>query len=160
MAAIIGDGPVESQQRLPIFVYGTLMATPLLAWVLTGSSANASAVLSKRKRAAISGFARHPVIGSDYPALVRATESSIVDGYLVFPGDQAEWNKLDNFEGETYTRTTVEAIEEDGTRVEAYVYLWAGSGDALGIGEWDFTFFERERLEDWLELFGDMEMVG
>ena len=160
MAAIIGDGPAESQQRLPIFVYGTLMATPLLAWVLTGSSANASSVLSKRKRAHISGFARHPVIGSDYPALVRATESSIVDGHLVFPNDQAEWNKLDNFEGETYTRTTVEAITEDGTQVEACVHLWAGSGDALSSGEWDFTYFKRQRLEDWLELFGGIEMVG
>ena len=160
MAAIIRDGPVESQQRLPIFVYGTLMAAPLLAWVLTGSSANASSVLSKRKRAHISGFARHPVIGSDYPALVRATENSTVDGYLVLPSNQAEWNKLDNFEGETYTRTTVEAIEEGGTRVEAYVYLWAGSGDALSSGEWAFTYFERQRLEDWLELFGGMEMVG
>ena len=58
---------------------------------------------------------------------------------------KAEWNKLDNFEGETYTRTTVEAIEEDGTRVEAYVYFWAGAGDALGNGEWHFTYFEQER---------------
>ena len=33
-------------------------------------------------------------------------------------------------------------------------------GDALSSGKWDFTFFERERLEDWLELFGGMEMVG
>lgn len=160
MAAIIGDRPVISKQQLPIFVYGTLMAAPLLAWVLTGSSADASPVLSKRKRAHISGFARHPVLGSDYPALMRATEGSIVDGYLIFPNDQAECNKLDNFEGETYTRTMVEAIEEDGTRVEAYVYLWAGSGDALSSGEWDFAYFEQERLEDWLELFGGMEMVG
>ena len=45
-------------------------------------------------------------------------------------------------------RTRVETIEEDGTRVEAYVYLWAGSGDALSNGEWDFTYFERQRLED------------
>ena len=71
-----------------------------------------------------------------------------------------EWIKLDNFEGETYTRTTVEAITEDGMQVEAYVYLWAGSGDALSGGEWDFTYFERQRLEDWLELFAGMEMVG
>jgi len=93
----MADGLVESQQQLPIFVYGTLMAAPLLAWVLTGSSANASSVLSKRKWAHISGFARHPVLGSDYPALVRATESSIVDGYLLFPDDQSGMEQTRQF---------------------------------------------------------------
>jgi hypothetical protein len=44
--------------------------------------------------------------------------------------------------------------------LEAYVYLWAGPEDALDTGEWDFTYFERERLEDWLALFGGMEMSG
>jgi len=143
----------------PIFVYGTLMAPPLLAWVLTGSSENTTSVLSRRKRAHISGFRRHPVRGSDYPALVR-TKGSIVDGFLVFPKDQAEWNKLDNFEGEAYDRILVCAVGEDGVEFEAYVYLWAGPEDALDTGEWDFAYFERERLEDWLALFGGMEMSG
>jgi gamma-glutamylcyclotransferase (GGCT)/AIG2-like uncharacterized protein YtfP len=160
----IADEPPQGQQPsiqplLPIFVYGTLMAAPLLAWVLTGSSENAASILSRRKRAHICGFSRHPVRGSDYPALVR-TENSVVDGFLVFPKNQAEWNKLDNFEGETYDRTLVNAVGEDGMGLEAYVYLWAGPQDALHVGCWDFVHFERERLDDWLALFDGMEMIG
>jgi hypothetical protein len=52
------------------------------------------------------------------------------------------------------------AVREDGVELEAYVCLWAGPKDALDPGGWDFAYFERERLQNWLELFGGMEMVG
>jgi gamma-glutamylcyclotransferase (GGCT)/AIG2-like uncharacterized protein YtfP len=157
--------PSPPARCLPIFVYGTLMAAPLLAWVLTGSSSNSPSVLSTRKKARIAGFARRPVRHSDYPALLRAGADSVVHGFLVFPRDQSERNKLDNFEGEgeTYKRTVVRAIIEEAegeTELEAHVYLWAGAEEALDCCEWDFEYFERERLGDWLELFGGIEMVG
>jgi hypothetical protein len=106
------------------------MPPALLAWVLTGSSENTTSVLSGRKREHISGFRRHPVRGSDYPALVRA-KGSIVDGFLVFPKDQAEWNKLDNFEGEVYDRTLVRAVGEDCVRLAKLQ-----SFDCWKIREW------------------------
>jgi gamma-glutamylcyclotransferase (GGCT)/AIG2-like uncharacterized protein YtfP len=143
----------------PIFVYGTLMSASLLAWVLTGTSENASSVHSQRKKARISGFMRRPVRGSDYPALVRSPDS-VVDGFFVFPKDQVEWNKLDDFEGEEYSRTLVHAVGEDGEELETFVYLWSGPEDALDEGSWDFEYFERERLDDWLMLFDGMEMIG
>ncbi|KAG1728660.1 hypothetical protein EDB19DRAFT_1913697 [Suillus lakei] len=51
------DSPVA-----PIFVYGTLIAAPLLAWAIKGDSSKAGDVLSQRKPGTIIGFERRRVI--------------------------------------------------------------------------------------------------
>ena len=38
--------------------------------------------------------------------------------------------------------------------------LWNGDLDAISTEDWDLETFIRERLDDWLELFGHMELVG
>jgi hypothetical protein len=93
-----------------------------------------------------------------------------VDGFLVFPSTQSEWNKLDDFEGEIYTRTPVSCHCRDvdhgegkavDMEIQADVYLWAEDYDKLELdGEWSTEIFEKERLEDWLDFFDGMEMIG
>lgn len=68
--------------------------------------------------------------------------------------------KLDDFEGEIYTPTSVDAVLEDGSVVEADMYVWAGDQDALSDEPWELNTFVKERLEDWLDLFEGMEMIG
>ncbi|KAG6372230.1 hypothetical protein JVT61DRAFT_8030 [Boletus reticuloceps] len=48
----------------------------------------------------------------------------------------------------------------DAERVEADMYLWDGDPEDISKEGWDLVTFERERLVDWLELFGGMELVG
>ncbi|KAI1382310.1 hypothetical protein F4677DRAFT_401588 [Hypoxylon crocopeplum] len=41
-----------------------------------------------------------------------------------------------------------------------YRYVWAGDEDILTDYPWELEVFKRERLEDWLDLFQGMELVG
>lgn len=70
--------------------------------------------------------------------------------------------KLDDFEGESYSWQCV-AVElgEGGGTVRAHVYVWQGGVDVLvPLREWRFEWFRDGRLQDWLDLFEGMEMVG
>lgn len=49
---------------------------------------------------------------------------------------------------------------QSNTTVAADVYLWADEMGKLEKKEWSFSYFEKHRLDDWLELFDGMEMVG
>ncbi|WEW55968.1 hypothetical protein PRK78_001403 [Emydomyces testavorans] len=151
----------------PIFVYGTLMAEELLSWVLTGSSENHELICSLRQPAVLTNFRRVPVKHGDYPALIPGGPSDQVDGYLISPRSASEWKKLDDFEGELYQRCQVNVLlvsdNLDGGNkcVSANVYVWAGSMDDIWQDrEWDISHFRQNRLEDWLDLFDGMEMVG
>ena len=68
--------------------------------------------------------------------------------------------KLDDFEGEAYKITHVEVVMEDGTKVEGDMYVWDGDMEKLSDEPWDLEWFVKERLEDWLDLFEGMELVG
>ena len=48
----------------------------------------------------------------------------------------------------------------DGSELDAFTYVWNGEADAVTDEVWDFEYFESERLDTWLELFGGMELVG
>ena len=68
-----------------IFLYGTLRALPLRAWVLTGDPTKENQVLPLTEPARLSCFARFSIIGIDYPALVCHKPSSVVDGVQLRP---------------------------------------------------------------------------
>lgn len=66
--------------------------------------------------------------------------------------------KLDDFEGETYKITSVIATffyaKGKSEMIEADMYIWDGEKEKLIMEPWDLETFIKERLEDWLELFG------
>ena len=52
-------------------------------------------------------------------------------------------------------------LERDGRMVAADVYLWQGDMEMLQpYKDWSFYYFRENRLEDWLDLFDGIEMVG
>lgn len=69
---------------------------------------------------------------------------------------------MDDFEWETYRRECVQAhLTQSNTTVAANVYLWADEMEKLEENkEWSFSYFVNNRLQDWLDLFEGMEMVG
>ncbi|KAF5716671.1 hypothetical protein FGLOB1_2477 [Fusarium globosum] len=149
----------ESSKPRPLFIYGTLRARPLLAWALTGDVANTEPISALARPAKVHGYARYTVRSRDYPAVIKK-DGHEVDGDLLILETKSVRKKLDDFEGEMYTPTSVDAVLEDGSVVEADMYVWAGDQDALSDEPWELNTFVKERLEDWLDLFEGMEMIG
>ncbi|KAJ0163212.1 hypothetical protein CTA2_3338 [Colletotrichum tanaceti] len=151
----------------PVFIYGTLCAKPLLAWALTGDATRTEETSALLRPAKVEGIARYALHGFDYPAAVRE-RGSCTYGYLLQPKTRSQRKKLDDFEGEAYQTETVQArllSDESETQtaeglIEADVYLWNGVRDLVSDKSWDLEWFVRERLEDWIDLFEGMEMVG
>ena len=148
-----------------VFIYGTLCAEPLLAWVLTGDATQVDETSTLISPARADNVARYSLHGRDYPAAVKESSSSI-NGYLLQPQTLSQRKKLDDFEGEIYQVETVQVTQyrPDGETVEGVVeadmYLWNGDKELLSDQRWDLEWFRRERLEDWIDLFAGMEMVG
>jgi hypothetical protein len=134
----------------------------LLAWALTGDSRKTNVVAPLVKPAELKGYARFSLLGKDYPALIKHNETSIADGLLLCPQDKSQRKKLDDFEGEAYMVTPVQVtvVGEEGQMVEAVIYLWNSECDAVSVDHWDLETFIWERLDDWIELFAGMELVG
>ncbi|KAK0626206.1 hypothetical protein B0T14DRAFT_534408 [Immersiella caudata] len=44
--------------------------------------------------------------------------------------------------------------------VEADMYVWDGDRDALSSEPWDMEISIRDRLDDWIDLFEGIELVG
>ena len=146
------------------------MAPELLSWLLTGSAANAEKIihLCRRYPIALYGYRRVAVKHADYPALIPSPSlGDSVAGYLIYPRGETDRKKIDDFEGESYCRQIVSVNLQDddggagGSRVQAYAYIWAGETDVLwGEREWVFERFRERRLEDWIDSFVGMEMIG
>lgn len=156
---------------LKVFIYGTVCAMPLLAWILTGDGRNAEnieMVKSMCRPARVQGFIRRSVNGSDHPAVIRAVEDNLdeVDGFVITLRNASQRRKLDDFEGETYRpiRVTAEVKSIDGHRYESEevvdMYIWDGDMAVVSPDPWCLDKFIQQRLEDWLVLFEGIKMTG
>lgn len=70
-----------------------------------------------------------------------------------------EIDRLDQFEGDEYTRTdvVVQALDS-GDAYRCQTYIWKSDLiDALDKEEWDFATFEREKLQHWTGETGEKE---
>lgn len=62
--------------------------------------------------------------GVPYPGVILDNSSSSVEGYVFSSHDLSNhWQDLDDFEGEKYQRALVEVEKEDGSKIEAHVYV-------------------------------------
>ncbi|KAK0651413.1 hypothetical protein B0T16DRAFT_403875 [Cercophora newfieldiana] len=145
----------------PLFIYGTLRALPLLAWAITGDESQVDAISGMLRKGRVQGYKRCSVRHCDYPAAIK-DDNCEIDGYLLLLETTSQRRKLDNFEGETYMVTPVAVSVENhegGETIDADMYVWNRDNDALSSEPWDLEWFIKERLEDWLDLFRDMELV-
>jgi len=135
---------------------------PLLAWALMGDSWKTNVVAPLIKPAELKGYACLSLLGKDYPALMKHDKTSIIDSLLLCPQDKSQQKKLDDFEGEAYIVTPVQVtvVSSEGQMVDVDIYLWNGERDAVSADHRDLDTFIRERLDDWIELFTGMELVG
>lgn len=140
----------------PLFVYGTLLAEPLLAWAFTGDSANVEQIRHIIKPATVKGYTRLAVKNCDYPAAIPSApdEHGCIEAHLLLLETQTQRNKLDDFEGEIYKPVAVAAtVIGTGEPKEADMYVWDGDMDKLGPGPWDLqTFVNERRKTGWIFL--------
>ena len=143
-------------QTRPVFLYGTLMAAPLLALVLTGNRKNKDVIVPLRNPSTLS---QGECLGKDYPALVKGAQHDLVEGMIFYPRNMDDRRKLNNFEGEQYAREIAKVVSESGDQVEASTYVWSGEKAEVTEADWDFKEFESSRLSDWLDLFDGIEFI-
>ena len=134
----------------PMFVYGTL-CSPQVVQVLLGRS-----IMPTFLPARLNGYARYPVRGFVFPGTIATPSKpmSHVDGFLLEGLSTLECKLFDWFEGHEYERVMV-SVERQDTKelVQAQVYLWKRELiDELELEKiWDFSEFERTKLEWYLE---------
>ena len=117
------------------FTYGSLMCEDIMFHVAGLPLRHEPARLADHRRLA--------VLGEDYPGLLAAT-GGLVEGVLYRDVPETGWARLDAFEGEMYERRRVPLNMADGSRIEAWTYLFRPEyRHLLADAEWDFQAFLR-----------------
>lgn len=97
--------------------------------------------------ATLPGYRRLRVRGEHYPAVVPDADTQ-VEGVVYLNVPEAAWARLDQFEGEMYSREIVQIRLADSTTIPAETYVFQASfTDCLDDTAWDFTNFLREGKE-------------
>ena len=126
-----------------LFAYGTLMEPRLLGRIIGSSPAAETATLH--------GYQRFAFQRESYPGMVPAKKSESVTGKLFFNLDDLAWQYLDGFEGNFYTRITVQVITEANINYPAETYIVRDNyRQLLAETDWDFAKFLRHDLSAYL----------
>lgn len=116
-----------------LFAYGTLMCKDIMM--------EAAGCYPASCRGVLTGYSRHPIKGEVYPAIIP-DEKGRVEGVLYFGISTQALERLDRFEGEMYSRQSVEIRPSDETTLPAETYVLRPEFLHHVDGtEWDFDNF-------------------
>lgn len=97
----------------------------------------------RRSSAMLKGYRRRAVRGEAYPAIFADPDGSVC-GMLYLSVPASSWNKLDEYEGDMYSRERVHVVLEDGTTVPAETYVVSPVFlNHLAAADWDYERFIR-----------------
>ena len=116
-----------------VFTYGSLMYDSVWAKVVTQTY--------RQKSGVVHGFQRLRVKNEKYPGLIKG--NGVVEGIINFDIEAEDLARLDIFEGDLYKREAVEALDADGEKTIAFVYLIRDEFKSVLDGEWSKAEFER-----------------
>jgi gamma-glutamylcyclotransferase (GGCT)/AIG2-like uncharacterized protein YtfP len=116
-----------------LFAYGTLMDEDIMHRV--------SGFRLKGETATIRGYRRYGIVDAAYPGIIVA-EGQSVTGVVYHQVPKAAWKRLDDFEGDMYSRLPCELREFPGIAVDVYV-LRSAYHHLLAQHEWSFKEFLR-----------------
>lgn len=117
-----------------LFAYGTLMSEDIFLRV-TGCHEG------RAVEAFLKNYQRYAVKGESYPGIVQQNKA-IVRGKLYFDLPEDSWQRLDEFEGEMYTRRLVQVSCGDDALFDAAAYVVRSeSVDLLSGSLWSFKQF-------------------
>lgn len=145
----------------PLFVYGPLCAAELLAWALTGDTSNTStaAALVQPRPARVYKFRCVAHRTRDIPCAVQ-DRNGFIQGFLLQPMNIAQRKKLDDFERGSHRMVSVSVFMPSGHEVEADMFIWDGDSALATNAPWSFEAFKREGLQEWIDTYQGMEIIG
>jgi gamma-glutamylcyclotransferase (GGCT)/AIG2-like uncharacterized protein YtfP len=128
-----------------IFTYGTLMIPEVMVAVTTRKFRSIDAILK--------GYARFKVKDESYPGIIPASDA-VTQGILYFDVDELSLERLDEFEGDLYQRTSVrvETKKEETLSAETYV-IKPELRSCLSLQEWTLKEFAQKHLAAFLETY-------
>jgi gamma-glutamylcyclotransferase (GGCT)/AIG2-like uncharacterized protein YtfP len=136
---------MDTNQPVPLFVYGTLLADEIVERVIGRQPRTAPAVLS--------GYACYYVRGATFPGIIREKPGR-VEGRIITDLSQMENNRLDSYEDPFYLRTRVKVrVDEQLLQAETYV-IPQEKKNLLSSQLWTWDEFERKYLEDFRAALG------
>ena len=131
-----------------LFAYGTLMEAQVFTAV-TGFH-------PPMVQAKLFGYERFAFIGECYPGIVAGNPNHFVVGQLIKDLPMRYLQRLDEYEGDLYSRQRVMVeIERDDEanleNLEAETYIVRPQFEhKLAHHDWDFEYFRRHHLEQYL----------
>ncbi|KAG0256138.1 hypothetical protein DFQ27_005890 [Actinomortierella ambigua] len=162
----------DSHCNEPLFVYGSLMHPRILNAIAPTHPHVARRFVSAR----LPGYVRHPYHNEPYPGMIASSDpDAFVDGVLIFGLTPVDHTKLDEFEGDEYTRASVPVAVKDqvpaskpseqgsllaGSTVTATTYLFSGPRHHLDLTkQWDYEAFARDHLDRWMQTGSDFSQL-
>ncbi|KAF9972931.1 hypothetical protein BGZ73_003875 [Actinomortierella ambigua] len=164
-SASIVDGNRKDE---PLFVYGSLMHQRILNTIAPANPHVERCFVTAR----LPGYVRHPYHNEPYPGMiVSQNPADFVDGVLIYGLTPVDHSKLDEFEGDEYTRASVPVVIKEqvpgsalyattslpaGSTVSATTYLFSGPRHHLDLTkQWDYEVFARDHLDKWMQTSAD-----
>jgi gamma-glutamylcyclotransferase (GGCT)/AIG2-like uncharacterized protein YtfP len=125
-----------------LFVYGTLMCEAIMHAV--------SGLRPSPQPATLHDYRRYAIKAEPYPAIIPQ-QGATVDGVVYRRIPSAAWQRLDDYEGELYSRqrVSVELAQGGVIEAESYVLRPVYSG-LLDSKEWDFEAFLRQHKQHYV----------
>lgn len=134
-----------------LFTYGSLMCSDILCHV---AGCRVDFV-----PASLKDFQRSRINGQEYPGIV-AHPGGEVEGVLYLELPQAAMERLDNFEGEQYTRQEVTVITRQFIQLKAMVYVIKPEYSFLLTGvAWSYEHFLAVGKTTFLQAYVGFEKI-
>lgn len=123
---------------MKLFVYGSLQH-PLVWQRLLGK-------VCSNQRAVLQGWKAVKVKNEDYPGLIQANNGKVL-GIIKTGLSAADFEILDNFEGEQYQRIQLVVTNAQGQAQQTYVYVFKECYLAhLSSETWSYQEFSQQSL--------------
>ncbi len=103
--------------------------------------------------ATLEGYARYQLRGEDYPGIVKES-GKVVAGKVYTELSPSALAKLDLFEGDDYTRISVQVTLNDMRVMQVMTYaMTAAASSRLSRHEWDYESFRRQGKQRFMQRY-------
>ena len=127
-----------------VFTYGSLMFETVWNLVAQGEYEKSDATLAN--------YIRRAVINQEYPAVLPQIDPAGVDGILYFNVTDNDVLRLDEFEGQFYTRKQEQVMVKNNTLLSAEVYVIKDHyRHIVSENEWDPVHFETTGINRFIQ---------
>jgi gamma-glutamylcyclotransferase (GGCT)/AIG2-like uncharacterized protein YtfP len=135
-----------------LFTYGSLMCPEIMERV--------AGLRAVSRPATLHHFQRSRLYHLDYPGIFALKDARVL-GILYLDLPTPALQRLDDFEGDQYTRQVVDVELDDGQRHSSMTYVLQAHCQTLVTGEeWDFAAFLASGKDHFLATYGGFGKIA